>query len=332
MFSVGLIFRYFNEKYIGASAHMERGQHHESISGLAHYVNDAFILVLVISLILLALVTFFMIFFVIRYHWKRSPSTREVKEPLLLEIVWTVIPTIIVFIIFYIGWKNFLPLREVPENAMTVQVMSRMWSWRFIYENGVESDTLRIPVGKPVKLLLTSEDVLHSLFVPDFRIKEDVVPGMETFLLLLPQKEGEYPIFCAEYCGHGHSSMTSTVLVMTQTDFASWYEAQTVKKDGKSTVIKALNLLDEKGCLECHSTDGSRVIGPTFKGIFGQKTVVISGGKERTIVADETYIKESILDPGSAVVKGYPNIMPSFEGELNEQELSAIIDYLRNLQ
>jgi cytochrome c oxidase subunit 2 len=331
MFFILFTLGYSAEKLIGTAVHMENGQRHGTISGLAHYVNDAFILVLVISLVLLALVTFFMIFFVIRYHWKRSPSAREVKEPLLLEIAWTVIPTVIVFIIFYVGWKNYLPLREVPENVMTVQAKARMWSWHFIYKNGVVSDTLRIPVGKPVKLLITSGDVLHSLFIPDFRIKEDAVPGMENFLWILPEKEGDYPIYCAEYCGLGHSSMNSKVIVVTGEEFSSWYTI-TGEKKKEITPRKTLDLLDDNGCLECHSIDGTRIEGPTFQGLFGKREIVITNGKEREITVDEAYLMKSILSPEADIVKDYPDIMPSFEGELSEEEIASIIQYLKTIK
>ncbi len=181
--------------FLVPSAHLEDKGSFSSIPDLTQKVNDSFMLIFVISIVLLVLVTAFMVYFVVRYHHKRNPRASEVKEPLLLEIAWTVIPTILVFIMFWVGWKNYLPLRHVPENAMVVKVTARMWGWKFQYPNGTKSDVLRVPAGKPTQLLMTSDDVLHSLFIPALKLKEDVVPGMETTMWFHSDKEGEYDIY-----------------------------------------------------------------------------------------------------------------------------------------
>jgi cytochrome c oxidase subunit 2 len=302
------------------------------VPNLAEKVDSASLLVLVISLVLLALVTLFMVYFAIRYRKKNNPVPEEVEESLMLEIAWTVIPTILVFIIFYVGWKNFLPMREVPPNAISIRAHSRMWSWQFQYDNGMKSSVLRVPVEKPVQLQMSSADVIHSLYIPAFKIKEDMVPGMETSMWFFPRETGEYDIFCAEYCGKGHSSMLSKVIVMSEEEFDRWYASVERKKAEEDSKPDVMELLDEHGCLECHSNDGSVIVGPTFKGILGRTVTVVSNGKERTIVSDDEYIKKSILYPESDIVKDYPEVMPSLEGELNSREIDVIIEYLKGLK
>jgi len=305
-----------------------------NVPQLSDRISSSFMLILVISVGLLVLVTFFMIYFAIRYRRKRHPEAEKVKESLALEIAWTVIPTILVFIMFYVGWENFTPLRKAPPGAMTVHVTARMWSWQFEYENGLKSSTLNVPVGKSVSLLINSTDVIHSLFIPHFKIKEDAVPGLETKLWLVADREGEYNIFCAEYCGQGHSSMLTKVIAMSAEEFSAWYnQAEDAKDDTKGPVpMNVQELLDDNGCLDCHSTDGSIQVGPTFKGIYGRKETVISEGKEREIAVDDAYVRKSIIGPDEDVVKGFPDVMPSFEEVLSSDEINAIIEYLKQLK
>ncbi len=302
-----------------------------NISNMSGEVNSSFILILVISLILLGLVTLFMVYFAFRYRRSKSPAATDVKESLLLEITWTVIPTILVFIMFYFGWINYEPMRKSPDNSMEVNVSARMWSWQFVYDNGHKSGTLYVPLGKPVKLILTSEDVIHSLYIPSFKVKEDAVPGMETMLWFIPNTTGEFTIFCAEYCGQGHSSMNTLVKVMPEAAFNDWYKSLSENKE-ETSLLPVVDLLDDSGCFDCHSTDGEVLVGPTFKGIYGRESVVITQGKERVIIIDETYLKESIEHPQSDLVKGYDDLMPSFEGEFSDDNIKSIIQYLKNLQ
>ncbi len=332
MYSLLFILTDSISRFILPEAHVESKGSFSAVSSLTEKVDDAFMLILIISLVLLALVTFFMIFFVIRYRQKKNPTPSEVRESLLLEITWTVIPTILVFIMFYVGWANFLTLREVPEDAMPVKVKARMWSWQFEYENGRKSDVLRVPAGQPVKLLITSSDVLHSLFIPAFKLKEDAVPGMETTLWFYSDRQGEYDIYCTEYCGTGHSAMNSKVVVMSGDEFSLWHSRGKEKKGEPALPPSVTELLDENGCLDCHSVDGTTVAGPTFKGIFGRSAVVVTDGKEHEIVVNEEYLKRSILAPDADIVKGYPEIMPSYEGELSGEQIEDIIKYLKGLR
>jgi cytochrome c oxidase subunit 2 len=319
----------FFSRFIIPFCHVPNQGSYSTVPDLAAKVDDAFMLVLVISVVLLVLVTSFMIYFAIKYRASKNPKAQEVKESLLLEITWTVIPTILVFIIFYVGWVNFVSMRRTPENSMPVKVVARMWSWSFEYENGLKSDVLRVPVGRPVSLSLTSNDVIHSLFIPELKLKEDAVPGMETSMWVFSDRQGEYDIVCAEYCGLRHSYMKSKVLALSEKEFNNWYESGDKKETAPSDVI---SVLEEYGCLDCHSTDGSVVVGPSFKGIYGRTTTVISNEMEHALVSDDVYLTRSILYPDKDIVKGYSEGMPSFEGEISEEELKLIINYLKGIK
>lgn len=287
---------------------------------------------MVICLALLGLVTFFMIFLAVRYRRGKNPNPEDISGSLPLEITWTVVPAILVFIMFWYGWVNFKAMRTVPEKAFNVNVTARMWSWSFEYPDGFKTTTLMVPAGRPVNLDIISEDVLHSLFIPAFKIKEDAVPGMHTRLWFTAPAPGEYTIFCSEYCGQGHSSMISKVVAMTEKDFSTWYQTHGDKEAVGKAVPDVPKLLDEHGCLDCHTTDGSELTGPSFKGIYGRKIVVISRGKERALTVDDAYLLSSVLYPDKDIVKGYEDIMPSFKDELSEKELAAIINYLKELK
>ena len=309
---------------------------------LSSDIDTIFLVIVGICVVLLIAVTAVMVYFVIRYRRNRNPKAEDIEGNTTLEILWTVIPTLIVLVIFYVGWKGFVFLRTVPDDAMPVKVTARMWSWSFEYENGRTSDVLKVPLGKPVKLAITSLDVLHSLYIPAFRVKEDAVPGMETYLWFLPDETGSYDLFCTEYCGVGHSSMITKVEVMEGTEFLAWYEkekrpppvagAKKAPVPMKKKDLRGEKLVEEKGCTLCHSLDGSKLVGPTFKGIFGRKVVVMTAGKEREITTDEAYLRRSIYEPNADVVKGYPAIMPSQKGLLGDDDAKAIIDYLKDLK
>jgi cytochrome c oxidase subunit 2 len=285
-----------------------------------------------ISVVLLAGVTGTMIWFVIRYNRKRHPRAENIEGNLWLEILWTVIPTILVMGMFYAGWKGFVYKRTVPPDAMLVKVTARMWSWHFEYENGATSGVLKLPLGKPVKLLLTSADVLHSLFIPAFRVKEDCVPNMETYLWFQPDEPGTYDLFCSEYCGTGHSGMITTAEVLPEPEFGAWYRTAAALPVATGKRPDGAKLFQEKGCFACHSIDGTAKVGPTLKGVYGRKTTVLTAGKERQVTVNDIYLKTSILDPQADLVKGFPPVMPPQKGLLTDEEVGALIVYLKTLK
>jgi len=288
-------------------------------------VDAAFIFIVVCCVILLAVVTACMVVFLIKYNRKRHPRPEDVKDNTLLEIAWTVAPTVLVIFMFYFGWVNFEFIRNPPADAMTIRVTARQWSWLFDYDNGRQSTELYVPEGKPVKLIMTSVDVLHCLYIPAYRIKEDCVPGMKTHLWFTAKGTGTYDIFCSEYCGVGHSHMRSKVVVMTPDGFEKWY-----KEKPEAAADAGLRLMQAKGCLGCHSLDGTAKIGPTFKGLRGRSETLIIAGKEKAIIVDDAFIREHILDPRSVTVKGYPPVMPQVT--MTEEELKAVAAYLRTLK
>lgn len=298
---------------------------------LSATVDGVFLLIAGVSVFLLAGVTIAMVWFAVRYRRSRHPRAENIEGNLALEIVWTVIPTLLVLAIFWVGWKGFVFMRTVPADAMLVKVTGRMWAWQFTYESGRSDSVLRVPEGRPVKLAITSADVLHSLFIPAFRVKEDAVPGRETYLWFKPDRTGSFDLFCSEYCGMGHSSMITKVEVMPDADFQAWYAgaAKPAAAGAKAGGPDGAKLFQDKGCIACHSVDGSPKVGPTLKGVFGRRLTVTTGGREREITADEAYLRKSLLDPQADIVKGFPPVMPPQKGAFTDAELDALINYLK---
>ena len=288
-------------------------------------VDPVFMFIFGACLVLLVGITATMLWFVVRYRRSRTPEpTSQSGGNIWLEIVWTVLPSVLVLAMFYYGWEGYLSLRNVPKNALQVTATARQWSWSFSYANGRTSPKLYVPVGKPVLVNLVSLDVLHGFYIPAFRIKHDVVPGMKNHVWFVADKPGSYDLFCSVYCGTGHSAMITTVEAVPPAQFAAWLE----KGGGGEHVGK--ELLEKHGCLGCHSLDGSPKAGPTFKGIWGRSVTVVTDGKERSVTVDEAYLRRSILEPNADVVKGFQPIMPSFSGKLSDADLAAIIGFFRS--
>ena len=295
-------------------------------SNVAGKIETSFLIITAACVVLLVAVTTTMLVFIYKYNRRRNPVPEDIEENLPLEVAWTVLPTLLVLGMFYFGWVDFDYIRNPPKDAMPIDVIARQWSWTFKYQDGRQTDTLRVPVGRPVKLVMTSEDVIHSLFIPAYRIKEDCVPGLKTHLWFNADQTGTFDIFCTEYCGLEHSHMRAKLIAMPATDFAAWYKT---KEEAEGT-NKGLELLRTKGCLGCHTTDGTRKVGPTFKGLYGSNVTVVTNGKERTTAANEDYIERSVRNPGADVVKGYPNIMPKIP--VTDEELKEILEYLETLK
>lgn len=296
------------------------------ITSTSDTIDPIFMAYFGIALVLLLGVTVTMIWFVIRYHRSRNPQpTSQVASNLWLELVWTIVPTLLVLGMFYYGWAGYLALRNVPAGALAVTAEARMWAWSFIYPNGKTSNRLYVPVGQAVRVELVSRDVLHAFYIPAFRVKRDAVPGLSGYVWFVASKAGAYDIFCAEYCGVGHSAMTTSVEALPAADFAVW-----LATTAPGSVDRGRALLAEHGCLGCHSLDGSAGPGPTFKSIFGRAESVRRDGQVVGIVVDEAYLREAILHPEAAIVVGFDPIMPA-SADLKPEELAAILATLRGL-
>ena len=291
----------------------------------AQAVDNVLIYVFGFSLILLLGITVVTIYFVIKYRRSKYPEpTSDVHDNFWLEVTWTVLPILIVLTMFWYGWTNYVGLREIPENAMEVKATARMWSWQFEYPDGRKESKLYVPVNKPIKVLLYSTDVLHSFFVPAFRIKRDTVPGIESYVWFQAPEPGSFDIFCAEYCGVGHSDMTTTVEVLSKEEYAQWYQPLAPTSDPRGLIV-----LDEQGCTGCHSLDGTAEIGPSLFELAGKSRQVTAEGKSIKLVIDKAYLKRAIRDPEAEIVAGYDPIMPPYdEVTMNDKDLQSVLDYL----
>ncbi|OGR23858.1 MAG: cytochrome c oxidase subunit II [Desulfuromonadales bacterium GWD2_54_10] len=289
-------------------------------------IDPVFMFIFGACLVLLIGITTTVIAFVFRYHRSRAPEpTSEVATNLWLEIIWSVLPTLLVLAMFWYGWAGYLSLRNVPKGAMEVTAIARQWSWSFSYPDGRTSPKLYVPVGKPIRVELVSKDVIHGFYLPAFRVKRDVVPGMKNYTWFVADKPGSYDLFCSSYCGTGHSAMITTIEALPEEEFTEWQRGE--KENGEHP---GHELLEQHGCLGCHSLDGTAKPGPSFKGIWGRNVTVISGGKERTITVNAAYLRRSILKPNADVVKGFQPIMPPFM--LKDEETREIVEYLMGLK
>ncbi|HLR33508.1 MAG TPA: cytochrome c oxidase subunit II, partial [Fodinibius sp.] len=249
-----------------------------------------------------------------------------------LEVTWSVIPLIVVLIIFGWGYQVFMDQRIIPDDAYEINVTAQKWIWQFTYENGARTNgELHVPAGRPIKLVMNSSDAIHSFYVPDYRLKQDVLPGRYTEVWFNAPEPGESIIFCTEYCGTSHSDMTAKVIVHEEEEFQNWL----AQSSGGGSMPEDLapaewgeQLVQEWACTTCHSTDGSTMTGPSWQGIFGKEENLADGS---TVMVDENYIRESILEPSAKVTEGFPDVMNTYQGQLNDEQINAIIEYIKTL-
>jgi cytochrome c oxidase subunit 2 len=299
------------------------------ISTVAHNVDSLFNFILAISVFFFLLIVAVMILFVIRYRRREGVEAAEsASHNTALELTWTIIPLILVVVIFFFGFTGYLDMVTPPANAYEILVDGQKWNWSFTYPNGYVDANLHVPVDRPVRLVMTSADVIHSLYVPAFRIKMDVVPGRYSKAWFEATEPGEYELFCAEYCGTSHSDMLAVVVVHPPGEFETWLEQASNFLETMSPVEAGQKLFQARGCMQCHSVDGTAKTGPTMAGIYGRTEALADGG---TVVADENYLRESILEPMAKVVAGYEPVMPTYQGRLKDAEITAIIEYLKSL-
>ena len=300
-------------------------------------VDLAFMVILGISAFFLIGLTALMIFFIYKYRKDKHPKAIQNEGSTKLEVIWTAVPLVLVLVMFYFGWMGWRPMKNPPDEAMHVKAIARMWQFQFQYENGKITDTLYVPLNEPVILDLVALDVLHSLYIPAFRVKEDMVPGMDKVMWFIPGTEGEFDLFCTEYCGLEHSYMYTGVHVLPKADFEAWLGDTTAVASPEAGAELSLadqgwEVLRRNGCNACHSVDGSKLVGPSYLGGWGGSRTVITGRDEREVVVDAEYVKRSIYDPNADVVKGFgKGLMLSYENMVSEEELALIIEYLKAL-
>ncbi len=300
-------------------------------------VDNAFILILAFSFFFLIAITGLIIYFIWRYNNKRNPKATQIKDSISLELTWTIIPIFLVLGMFYYGYVGWIPMKRPPEEGLKVTANARMWSFSFQYENGRTSDKLYVPVDSAVIIRLNALDVLHSFYIPAFRVKEDMVPGLTNNRTWFEAtKTGTYNLFCTEYCGLQHSYMLSEVVVMEKEEFKIWYEDTTavaaVAPEGANMALLGRQLLQSKGCIACHSLDGRDLVGPTYKDAWGTMVNVVTDGQSRQVTYDDEYVIRSIYEPDYDIHEGYrPGQMLSYEGELSDQDIEMIIEFLKTL-
>lgn len=295
-------------------------------SDIARQVDNLYSFLIWASLISCIILIGGMIYFVMKYKRKSaSDKTAYISHNTFLEFLWSFIPLVIFLGVFGWGWYIYHQMRQAPNDALEVHVFGKQWAWDFVYKSGkTVTNEFYVPVNKPVKLIMTSNDVLHSFYLPSLRIKQDVVPGMYTSLPFKAEKLGNYHVFCTEYCGAAHSNMLARMKVVTEAEYEAWLQ----ENDEDLTLSqRGEKLFNSKTCVACHSVDGSTKVGPTFKGLLGQEREMADGSK---VSADENYLRESILNPNARVVKGFPvGVMPTFQGQLTELEVNALIEFIK---
>lgn len=306
-----------------------------SASTFAPGVDFVLWLVTIISVISCILIGFLLVYFVIKYRRKSdNDQTPAITHDSFLETLWTVIPTILCIVIFIYGYVFYDQYTTTPKNAVEINVTAKQWLWTFDYSNGKKTlNQLYVPIDQPIRLVMQSDDVLHSFFVPAFRVKQDLMGNRYTYINFTATKEGVFDIYCTEYCGTAHSNMLGKVHVLSKEKFASWEDGSAKKVQKASSNLPPAEvgkqLYSDKGCVACHSIDGADGVGPTWKGLFGKNRIFADG---TSILADENYIKESILYPGEKILEGYGPVMPSYKGLLEDSDITAIIEYIKSLK
>jgi cytochrome c oxidase subunit 2 len=305
-----------------------------------------------------------MLIFAIKFGKSNHKKPKYIHGNTMIEVIWTVIPSILLFVIFGWGWSVYKDMTTAPADSMEIRVIAKQWLWQFVYKNGTSTiGDLYVPVNRPVKMIMSSEDVLHAFFIPNFRVKSDVVPGMYTYVWFEAKVPGIHQIYCTEYCGTSHSGMLGRVIVLTDDQWRQWSSGKKIDIDKLAAdptfpgyranhlgegmdaasageaphqlnlAEKGKALVSAKGCIACHTSDGSKLVGPSYKGIYGSDVkVTTADGKTETVKVDDSYIRESIEAPQAKIVEGYPSTMPVYKGLVNEEELAEIIEYIKSLK
>jgi cytochrome c oxidase subunit 2 len=294
----------------------------EQASSIAPQVDYLYFFLCAVTVFFTALIFVLVVYLGLKYRRKSEAMPPAVHGNMKLELLWTIIPTIIVMVMFFWSAAVYVRMTRIPDDAMEIYVIGKQWMWKIQHPSGPrEINTLHVPIGKPVKLTMTSQDVIHSFYIPAFRVKQDVLPGRYSYQWFTATKPGEYHLFCAEYCGTQHSGMIGKVIAMPPAEYEAWLSG--VVKD--ETLDKAgARLFEQYGCAACHGQQA-----PTMAGLYMSQRKLTDG---TTVVADDKYLRESILNASAKVTEGYPPIMPSYRGQLTEEQLVQIIEYIKSLK
>jgi cytochrome c oxidase subunit 2 len=296
----------------------------EAASTIASGVDLLYFFLTGVTVLFSFLIFALIFYFAVKYRRRAGKTAEQVGEPLALEIAWSVVPFMITLVMFTWGSRLFIANSRVPDRAMDINVVGRQWMWKIQHPSGRrEINELHVPLGQPVKLTLASQDVIHSFYIPAFRVKQDVLPGRYVSMWFQPTRAGEYHLFCAEYCGTYHSGMIGRVVVMQPEDFQKWLGGVTQE----SPVLTGEKLFSDFNCVNCHAT-GARQRCPQLGGLYGTDVILEGGGK---VKFDESYIRESIINPNAKIVRGYPSVMPTYRGQLSEEQILDLIAYIRSL-
>ena len=299
----------------------------EAASSFASEIDLLYVFLVAVSVFFTVGIAVALVYFGVKYRRRSDDEVpKEIHGSNALEIIWSVIPLLLVMVMFFWGAHLYLKMRQVPADAMEILVTGKQWMWKLQHPNGKrEINNLHVPVGQPIKCTMTSEDVIHSFFIPAFRVKQDAVPGKYTQLWFTPTKEGVYHLLCAEYCGTEHSRMGGKVYVMSPSDYEGWLEGEAGAS--LSPVDAGAELFAGLGCAACH--DGRpNAQGPNLAGVFGALQPLTTGEE---ILADENYVRESILNPQARVVAGYAPVMPSYRGMVTDSRITSLIAYLKSI-
>ena len=291
---------------------------------MAGHVDALYIFLLIVTGMMTLLIFTCLVFFAARFRYRPGVRAEQIEGSTALEITWSVIPFLVFMVIFAWGASVYFKERTPPSDATEVYVVAKQWMWKLEHAEGQrEINELHVPVGRDVKMIMTSQDVIHSFFVPAFRIKQDVLPGRYTVTWFRATKPGVYHLFCAEYCGTQHSGMVGSIVVLGPAQYETWMNG------GSTGPLSATGekVFAELGCSTCHRAD-AQGRGPNLQGLFG-KPVQLEDG--RTVTADENYVRQCILDPGAQRVKGFQPIMPTFQGLVSEEQVNALVAYIKSM-
>jgi len=296
----------------------------ESASTTSGWVDALYIFLLLVSAAMTTLIFTMIGIFAVKYRKRPGHHAEQIEGSTILELGWSIIPFGVMMIFFVWGALIYFREHTPPPNSAEIYTVAKQWMWKFEHMEGQrEINELHVPIGRDVKMIMTSQDVIHSFYVPAFRIKQDVLPGRYTTIWFHATKPGTYHLFCAEYCGTQHSGMIGSVVVMEPKDYEAWMSGS----GAQPLAVTGQTLFSQLGCVTCHRAD-TQGRGPNLAGTYG-KSVMLQDG--RTVTADENYVRESIVDPAAKIVQGFKPVMPTYQGQLSDEQLNALVAYVKTL-